>query len=205
LLLSEEEYQIFIRKLNQFEDWLEELRGKDIEFSGIINSLKPSFYKKAHHRDNQLSFDGFLVNFKEGYINLDHFNDFVYAKISSRMQHRYNFCKGDKLYFYGRLSEKDGRIILSRLNRIDIEEKADNETWTESKARLAKKTGAIIPVQYEKCLNCDKGSLLDVISDSKIQRMLFCLEGIKDPEYCGYTISKLLLKDSCAKVEKGKF
>ena len=40
LLLSEEEYQIFIRKLNQFEDWLEELRGKDIEFSGIINSLK---------------------------------------------------------------------------------------------------------------------------------------------------------------------
>ena len=103
------------------------------------------------------------------------------------------------------MSEKDGRIILSRLNRIDIEEKADNETWTESKARLAKKTGTIIPVQYEKCLNCDKGSLLDVISDSKIQRMLFCLEGIKDPEYCGYTISKLLLKDSCAKVEKGKF
>jgi len=199
LLLSEEEYQIFIRKLNQFEDWLEELRGKDIEFSGIINSLKPSFYKKAHHRDNQLSFDGFLVNFKEGYINLDHFNDFAYAKISSRMQHRYNFCKGDKLNFYGRLGEKDGRIILSRLNRIDIEEKADNETWTESKARLAKKTGVIIPVQYEKCLNCDKGSLLDVISDSTIQRMLFCLEGIKDPEYCVYTISKLLLKDSCAK------
>ena len=199
LLFSEEEYQIFIRNLNQFEDWLEELRGKDIEFSGIINSLKPSFYKKAHHRDNQLSFDGFLVNFKEGYINLDHFNDFVYAKIGSRMQHRYNFCKGDKLNFYGRLSEKDGRIILSRLNRIDIEEKADNETWTESKARLAKKTGTIIPVQYEKCLNCDKGSLLDVISDSKIQRMLFCLEGIKDPEYCGYTISKLLLKDSCSK------
>ncbi len=205
LLLSKEEYQIFIRKFNQFEDWLEELRGKDIEFSGIINSLKPSFHKKAHHRDNQLSFDGFLVNFKEGYINLDHFNDFIYAKISSRMQHRYNFCKGDKVNFYGRLSEKDGRIILSRLNRIDIEEKADNETWTESKARLAKKTGTIIPVQYEKCLNCDKGSLLDVISDSKIQRMLFCLEGIKDPEYCSYTISKLLLKDSCAKVEKGKF
>jgi hypothetical protein len=204
LLLSDVEYQKFIRNFNLFEDWLEELRGNEIDFSGTINSLKPSFYKNDNHRNSQLSFDGFLINFKEGYINLDHFNDLVYAKISSRMQHRYNFCKGDKVNFYARFNEKDGRIILSRLNRIDIDEKADNETWTESKAHLAKKTGTIIPVQYEKCLNCDKGSLLDIISDSKRQRMLFCLEGIRDPHFCSYTISKLLLADSCSKVEKEK-
>ena len=143
----------------------------------------------------------FLINFKEGYINLDHFNDLVYTKIGSRMQHRYNSRKGDKVNFYSRFIEKDGRIILSRLNRIDIEKKADNETWTESKAHLAKRTRTIIPVQYEKCLNCDKGSLLDIISDSKRQRMLFCLEGIRDPQFCSYTVSKLLHANGCTKVD----
>ena len=201
LLLSKVEYQKFIRDLNLFEDWLEELRGKEIDFSGTINSLKPSFCKNDNHRNNQLTFDGFLINFEEGYINLDHFDDFIYAKISSKMQHRYNFCKGDKVNFYSRFNEKDGRIILSRLNRIDIEKKAANETWTESKAHLAKRTGTIIPIQYETCLNCDKGSLLDIISESKRERMLFCLEGIRDPQFCSYTISKLLLADSCAKID----
>jgi len=202
LLVNKEEYQNFIRALNLFEQWLEELRGKEVVFSGIINSVKPSFYKKAGRRDHQLSFDGFLINFKEGYIKLDHFKDLVYVKVSSKMQHRYAFCKGDKINFYARLNEHYGRIILTRVNRIDIDEKADNETWTEGKTQLAKKTGTIIPVQYEKCLNCDRGSLLDISTDSKRYRMLFCLEGIRDPQYCSYNISKLLLVDSCTEVQK---
>ena len=141
------------------------------------------------------------MSFKKGYINLDHFNDTVYAKISLRMQHRYNFCKGDKINFSGRFYEKDGRIIVTKLNRIDIEKKAMNETWTESKVHLAKRTGTIIPVQYEKCLNCDKGSLLDIVSDSKKKRALFCLEGIRNPQFCSYNISKLIFADNCAKVD----
>jgi len=202
LLLREEEYQKFVRELNMFEYWLEDLNGKEVSFSGIINSVKPSFYKKVGRRDHQLSFDGFLINFKEGYINLDHFKDFVYVKVSSKIQDRYNFCKGDKINFYSRLNEHYGRIVLNRINRIDIDEKANNEIWTEKKAQIAKKTGTIIPVQYEKCLNCDRGSLLDITTDSKRYRMLFCLEGIRDPQYCSYTISKLLLVDSCTKVQK---
>ena len=202
LVVPKEEYQKFTRSLNTFEYWLEDLRGKEVTFSGVINSIKPSFFKKAGRRDRQLSFDGFLLNFKEGYINLDHFEDYVYVKISSKLQHRYSFCKSDKINFHARLNEQDGRIVLSRVNRTDIDEKVDSDTWTEGKAHLAKRTGTIIPVQYEKCLNCDKGSLLDISTDSKRHRMLFCLEGIKDPQYCSYTISKLLLIDSCTKVQQ---
>lgn len=202
LMISDGEYKKFIRELHRFEDWCDDLRGKEVNYSGTINSVKPLFYKKSDHRDYHLFFDGFLINFEAGYINLDRFNDYLYVKLSSRMQHRYNFCKGDKIDFYARLNETFGRIILYRINRITIEEKADGETWTESKAQLAKKTGTIIPFQHETCLNCDKGSLLDVRSDSKRQRMLFCLEGIRDPHYCSYTISKLLLTDSCSKVQR---
>lgn len=202
LIVQKEEYQKFTRSLNTFEYWLEDLRGKEVAFSGTINSVKPSFYRKAGRRDHQLSFDGFLLNFKDGYINLDHFKDYVYVKISSKMQHRYNFCKSDKINFYARLNEQDGRIVLYRVNRIDIDEKFEGDAWSEGKAHLAKRTGTIIPVQYEKCLNCDKGSLLDIRTDSKKHRMLFCLEGMRDPQYCSYTISKLLLADSCTKVDK---
>jgi hypothetical protein len=201
-LIDKPSYEKFTRELNSFEDWFEELRGKEVDFSGTINSVKPGFYKKSEGSDNKLSFDGFLINFREGYINLDHFRDFIYVKISSTMQHRYKFSQGDRLNFYARLQEKQGRILLFRINRVDIEHKEDNEAWTESKAQLAKKTGTIIPIQYDKCLNCDKGSLIDCNIVSKRQRMLLCLEGIKNPLYCNYSLSKLLLADNCSKVER---
>ena len=197
-LIDEPSYEKFTRELIAFEDWFEELRGKEVDFSGTINSVKPGFYQKTESPHNNISFDGFLINFREGYINLDHFKDFVYVKISSSMQHRYKFSQGDRLNFYARLQEKQGRILLSRINRIDIEHKADNEVWTGSKAQLAKKTGTIIPVQYDTCLNCDKGSLIDGNTSSKRHRMLLCLEGIKNPHYCTYSISKLLLADNCS-------
>jgi len=202
LLINDGEYKEFIRELHQYEDWCDDLRGNEVNYSGTINSVKPLFYKNSDHRDYNLFFDGFLINFEEGYINLDRFNDYVYVKISSSMQQRYSFCKGDKIDFYGRLNETLGRIILNRMNRISIEEKADSEVWTVSKAQLAKKTGTIIPFQHETCLNCDKGSLLDVRSDSQRQRMLYCLEGTRDPRCCSYTISRLLVTDSCRKVQK---
>ena len=202
LLLSQDDYQSFLKDLEAYEDWLEDVGSKEVEFSGTINSVKPSFRNTNNQKKNQLSFDGFLINFNGGFINLDYFDDFVYAKVSSRMQQRFKFCKGDKLTFYARIKEQRGRIVLFRLNRIEIEEKADSEIWTESKAQLANRTGTIISRQYEKCLSCDKGTLIDTSADPRRQRMLLCLEGIKDPHHCIYTISKLLLADHCAKEEK---
>lgn len=202
-LIDEPGYQKFIRDLTAFEDWFEELRNKEVEFSGTINSVKPGFYGKADvSRIRLLSFDGFLINFREGYINLDHLQDFVYLKISLAMQHRFRFSSGDRLNCYGRLQEKQGRILLSRINRVDIEHKEESEVWTAGKAELAKNTGTIIPVQYDKCLNCDKGSLIDCGADSNRQRRLLCLEGIKNPHYCTYRISQLLLADNCAKAQR---
>ena len=198
-LIDTQGYEKFTRELNAFEDWFEELRGKEVDFSGTINSVKPGFHKRTEGSHNNLSFDGFLINFTEGYINLDHFKDLVYVKISSSMQHRYQFSPGDRLNFFARLQEKQGRILLLRINRIDIDHKEENEVWTASKAQLAKKTGTIITVQYDKCLNCDKGSLIDGNTASKRQRMLLCLEGIKNPHFCSYRISKLLLADNCSK------
>ncbi len=202
LLISEKDYALFLKSLHRFEYWLESVRGREIDFSGTIHCLKPSFYKKAETPERQVSFDGFLLNFSGGYINLDYFDDSVYAKIGSSAQQRLKLGTGDKVAFRAQLKEERGRIVLVRVRGIDIEEKAAEEIWTESRAQLAKSTGTVIPRHHERCLNCDRGSLLDVVSEGKKQRMMLCLEGIPDPDFCSYSISKLLLVDRCAKVER---
>jgi len=202
LLVPASDYAGFMQSLHSFEDWLESVRGREIDFSGTIHSLKPSFYKKAESSERQVSFDGFLLHFSGGYINLDYFDDSVYAKIGSTAQHRLKLGKEDKVNFRALVKEERGRIVLVRVRGIDIEEKAAEEIWTESRAQLAKSTGTVIPRYYEKCISCDRGSLLDVVSTDKKQRMMLCLEGIQDPEYCVYSVSKLLTVDNCAMVER---
>ena len=88
LLIAEKEYEGFLRSMHSFEDWLESVRGKEIDFSGTVHSLKPGFYRKAYAPERQISFDGFLLHFSGGYINLDYFDDAVYAKIGSRSEER---------------------------------------------------------------------------------------------------------------------
>ncbi len=202
LLVGEKDYALFLKNLQRFEDWLNTVRGREIDFSGTIHCLKPSFYKKAESPERQISFDGFLLNFSSGYVNLDYFDDPVYAKIGSAVQHRLKLGTGDKVNFRAHIKEVRGRIVLLRVRGIDIDEKAAEEIWTESRAQLAKSTGTIIPGHHERCLRCDRGSLLDIVSDEKKQRMMLCLEGIQDPDYCIYSVSKLLLADRCARVER---
>lgn len=202
LLVPGSDYKNFMESLHAFEDWVETVRGREVEFSGTINSLKPSFFKKADSPERQMCFDGFLMNFRGGHINLDFFDDLVYAKMNSALQHRLKLCKGDKVSFRAQVREERGRIVLVRIRGMDIEEKAADDIWTESRAQLAKRTGTIVPRHYDTCLNCDRGSLLDIITDVKRQRMLLCLEGVKDPADCMYRVSKLLLADNCAREEQ---
>ena len=202
LLIDDNDYAGFIRSMHVFEDWLESVRGREIEFSGTVHALKPGFYRKADAPEGRVSFDGFLLNFSGGYINLDYFDDSVYAKIGSAAQSRLKLCTGDKLTFRAQVKEERGRIVLVRARGIEIDEKASGDIWTESRAQLAKSTGTVIPRYYEKCISCDRGSLLDVVSTDKMQRMMLCLEGIQDPEYCVYSVSKLLTLDNCAMVER---
>ncbi len=202
LLVTAKEYALFLRTMHRFEDWLESVRGREVEFSGTINSLKPGFYKTAASPQRHIACDGFLLNFSGGHINLDYFDDSIYVKLSSSAQHRLKLGKGDRVNFRALVKEERGRIVLVRVRGIDIEEKAAEEIWTVSRAQLARRTATIISGHHERCLNCDRGSLLDIIGGDKKQRMMLCLEGIRDPDYCMYSVSQLLMVDRCAKVER---
>jgi hypothetical protein len=194
LLLDKEEFGNFQRDLEGFEDWLVSVVGKRIEFSGTVNSVKPHFIKKRLGSNQILTFPGFLISFKEGYLDRVFFKDYIFLSISRKSQESLKFAKGDKVEFEATLRTDKGRIVLERIGQVEFLEKKGEAFWNESLALVAKNTGTELDCQPEKCLVCENGCLLDVVERegerSKIYRHLFCLAGVVDPEACVYHLAK---------------
>lgn len=200
VILANEEFDEFKKSLEEYEEWLEMVLGKDVEFSGEINSVKPHLKKIISGSKQNLFFKGFLLSFKQGFINRVFFDDYLYASVSTKSLERNKFAKGDKLDFLARLRVDRGRIVLDRIRRVEFAEKAADPSWNLSQAIVAKNVGVELECQPEKCLRCEKGCLLDAVerteSKEKISRHLFCLAGTEEPEVCFYDLKK--------KVEKNK-
>ena len=200
IILEKEKFENFQRELEDFEYWLESVLGKEVEFSGVINSVKPYLTKIVDKDKETLLLKGFLLNFKEGFIGRVFFNDYVYVRISKKLQEKYGFASQDKLDFKGTLGLDKGRIVLHKIRQIDVLEKETPPLWNSSNALVAKNTGTEFDCQPEKCLSCEKGVLVDVLEkrgfDEKRYRHLFCLAGVESPSLCVYHLQKKLKKEA---------
>ena len=188
VILSDEEFSKFMRDLGEFEAWLNSLKGMEVNLTGIIYSVKPRMRQVIQGKRGHIALSGFLLIFREAFIDLVKFEDLCYLTISKGLQAKYRFSKGDKVDLYARGSIDRGRLILKRPNRIEFDERGEGETWSWDKALVAARTATPIPHQLEKCFACDRGCLLDIIERTNVgeryKRQLFCLEGIKNPELC---------------------
>jgi hypothetical protein len=203
LLLNQDDYQLFMDELHNFEIWLHSKKGKETNCAGTINSINPQFILNRHYDRTSLSFKGFLLTFQEGFIDLTHFEDVFFAILSPSQQNRLRLAKGDQLEFRATLRLDRGRIILHRVRGIDIEEKGDTKPWTIADARHALLLGKMHDYQYEKCVRCPYGSLVDIresltsLNGNK-RRKLLCLKGVSNPKYCIEQASQsLCLTDYC--------
>jgi hypothetical protein len=195
LLLTQNEYRIFLDDLRDFEIWLNSKKGKEASCAGTVQSVKPRFVLNRHYDRKSLSFKGFLLTFREGFIGLTDFKDAFFALLSPSQQSRLRLSQGDRLEFRATLRLDRGRIILNRVRGVDIEEKGDAEPWTIFEARKALFIGKMSDHQYEKCIQCPYGSLVDIMEASTSQnasqntgghkrRKLLCLKGVSKPKYC---------------------
>ncbi len=142
-----------------------------------------------HHERAQVWFKGFFLVFQEVSIDITLFEDTVYAILSPSQQSRLRLSEGDQLEFRAALRLDRGRLILDRVHGIEIEKKSTAKHWTVAEARQALLLGKVFEYQYEKCLNCPYGSLVDIQesdfpSPGQKRRKLFCLKGESDPKYC---------------------
>jgi hypothetical protein len=198
-LLDSEAYKKFQRDLEDFEEWLDEIKGNWVEFSGTVNSVKPHFRKIRFGSKETISFPGFLISFSEGYLDRTFFEDHLFVTVSRRTQQNLRFAKGDRVDFQARLGIDRGRIVLDRIRHIDFLHKEKDTAPTVSQALVAQKTGTEFDCQPEKCVMCEKGCLLDVVEKteetSPVKRHLFCLMGVENPEECIYQLVKKMDKE----------
>ncbi len=194
--VSREAYEDFERDLMAFEDWVRGHAGKRVTFFGVLHSVKPRFRGSSDGKTQRISFHGFLLVFREGYVGRDHFEDFCYATVSRSLQARWQFRCGDRVEFDGEFSMDCGRPVLSRLNRIEVVDRGDGAVWTESQAHVARATGTLFTSQEEMCVACPRGGLVDMTDEvaGKSFRRMLCMEGMPAPSLCAYHAKEPLLQ-----------
>jgi len=199
LLLSEDDYNYFLDELDEFEDWLESINNRYLDFQGTIKTVKPAFTKIIHHQGSHLKLNGYFIHFDETFIDTVHWEDHCYALIYPDQQERFQFAAGDKIEFRAKVELKEGRLVFQKLNNIEFLDRSGNLTWSQSQALVVKHTTISFTPQPTKCLHCDQGVLVDVIDKSRPQwersRELFCLESFPGPDVCYYAVEKKLVEE----------
>lgn len=196
LLISENEYHEFLDELEEFEDWLESIQGKDIDFWGVIDTVKPRLTKVINKDESVVHLEGYILHFKEAYLDQIHWEDPCYAIIYADQQQRHRFAAGDDLEFKCRVEIDRGRLIFKKIRATEFRQKSNQQAWTNSQALVAKGTATLFENQLAKCLHCEKGVLVDVTDKTNShwerKRELYCLAAFPSPDVCFYHIKDLL-------------
>lgn len=188
LLLSNNDFEKFETECDEFNEWIDENQDRDMTIYVQIHNVKPNFRKTVYGSKGRLFLDGFILNIRHGYFDTCEFDDFFYIKSSLRQQDVYRFAAGDKFEARGRFLLDSGRIIFNKIWAIEFDSRSLRKTWDKSRALVARQSATHFDYQPEKCIECPKGALVDVIinNQGKVnnKRELYCLEGIKDPGLC---------------------
>ena len=198
IILKQEEYKKFLWELESFEEWLSDHLGRRLEIYGRVNFVGPRLIKTVYPRNSRLSLKGYLVNFAECYLGRTHLEDFVYLQLSPNAQKRLRLARGDLVEFEAELRLDEGRLVLKTPRRIDFQERGSVSFEPDLSAALVdSRMATLLADQSEKCLNCERGRLVDVVEkniDSQrfLRRELFCLEGVREPLICSYSALKKL-------------
>ena len=194
LQVGEVEYGDFLSELDLFDDWVQEQEHREMEIHGTVDGVKPLFMKKLYSKGEAFSFTGFLLIFKSLYFERTLMEDHVYVRLSPKTYRSLQFGRGDVLTARATLKVDEGRLVLQRLRKVEIEARGEAAIWDESKALVARETATEMPGQPEGCMQCPFGALVDVSDqrnrEERRYRRLFCLQGVKDyricPIYPGY-------------------
>lgn len=200
--VNKNEWEKFQKDFAEFEEWLESVQGKTLPIYGEIDSVKPHFTKRSTAQ-NGLELKGFILTFRECYIDRTFFEDFTFARINVNAFQRFRFSPGDKLDFLATVDEDRGRILFYKLRRIEFVEHQDNTLWDQSKINVIMSTATVLSQQLEKCHYCQHGILVDLrdnYENMSKSRQMYCLAGIKDAKACVIpTLEKITGDEDCLK------
>jgi len=187
LKVGPEEYEAFRRELTAWEDWLSEVRGREVEFRATIHTVKPHMKAYDGSSRRHLRFVGWLLSFREAIIGYDRLCDPVYVHVSRSQMSREGFAAGMEIDALGIFDLDRGRPLLAKLHRIEVL-RGTPSVPSETDALVAATSGTTFAPPPEKCMLCERGVLVDVEGEKSRpgspNRCLHCLEGIQSPGDC---------------------
>lgn len=201
MVLEDSKWEKFKEDLQYFEDWLELVRGKTLPVYGRIDSVKPYFIKNSIYANGKLRLKGFILIFRECYIDRTHFEDFAFARIGVGQFQRIRFSPDDKFDFLASVEEDHGRILFRKLHQVEFDQHRNNTDWDNSKISNMISTASELPQQLDKCHYCPHGVLVDIKPDYDGQvssRRMICLLGTKEPKSCVIPVLDKLNEDECS-------
>lgn len=200
IAVDDDSWQTFQEDLQDFEDWLQSVKGRSLPVWGEIDTVKPHLLQAP----NRLLLKGYILTFKECFIGQTHLEDYSFARVGLNMFQKFRFSPGDKMDFLATVEEDRGRIILNRLRRIEFSEHRENDLWSESRMTVVLSTAIKLKKQWEKCHFCPHGVLVDVQQNGgeiKISRRMYCLAGVQNPESCVLPALEKIENDECSNEE----
>ena len=118
---SSADIEKFWEDYHEFEGWVEENEGKFARVLATIDSIKPLIVKNEIPRQESIKSSGFLIGFKEAFLDYTNFEDDCYLLVSKDSLNRYKFSIGDKIEFDGMICFSEGRLVFRRMRNVDIE------------------------------------------------------------------------------------
>jgi hypothetical protein len=194
LKISEQEYDEFLRQLEDLDYWLDSIVGRKIELEGTIKTVKPNFRAVGFKSRERYVFSNWLVVFESAHIGYDLFDDICFARLSEKTQARFRFSEGSHLLCCAVPMFDRGRLIFTRLHNIETADDGVQPEWDRADAEVAAATATKLNIQTEKCLGCRFGSLIDRnnYDRNSRSRSLLCLAGQRLPEECAYPLMRHL-------------
>jgi len=186
--LSESELREFLRDLDEYVGWVEDLRGKSVRISGKADSVRPHLAMNLDRKGSSVRLEEFYISFTGLFIDRQYFDDNIFLKISAGFLGRFKPAPGDEVECDAIFNDDRGRIVLHSPRRVEIIKSSGFPSIDFSKALIGRATGKIIKGRADLCRNCEFCSLLDVHDSRRHKavsyRRFYCLRGISDPESC---------------------
>lgn len=201
ILLDETGFRTFRADFEKFKDWVEEVRGREVCFTGTVSAVKPMLTRVPSGKKETLRFGDFLVCFDGGFFDMTRLDDLCYLVVGRPAYGRHRFRRGDRVELWAKVGFDRGRVVMVRPRRIDFEDRGDGNVWREGDAIVAARIGTVVSGQPEPCVACEKGCLVDVAGGvpdrGGRRRELVCLEGNDGPEGCAFRIERILTEHRC--------
>ncbi len=199
LKVSQEEYDKFLLDKEDFDYWLDQNQGREVEIEAELAGVKPNLIANGSHRGRRLRFSGWILIFRGVYVDYDFFEDTAFAWISEKTQDRWSFSAGARFEARAKFNFQRGRLVFNRLHQVEIKRRGKTDPPDINRILVAAETATGFPVQPEKCLKCPEGMLVENAGNSRDsngpKRQMICLRGVKNPSECIHHLTQLLNKE----------